>query len=265
MVSVSNISGALLWARSATGAEIRGGRDVGPLRRTPIPADEATDNVFLDTSRRVDAQLRYPRSVVQNPTGGGRGRDAAELRSPAELRANDRRALQELQSRDAEVRQHEAAHMAAGGGLTGGVRYDFVLGPDNRLYAVGGEVSIRLERGASPEQTIRNARQVRAAALAPAAPSAQDLAVANAAAGLEAEAVRERLDLALRAEKLAPGEVMGRATRAGDGRRQAAGPSSSVSVELELQSERLSARGASTHLHSSSSCGFCALAVSRYR
>ncbi len=49
------------------------------------------------------------------------------------------------------------------------------------MYAIGGEVSVSMRSGSTPEETIRNAQAVIASAMAPADPSAQDLAVASSA------------------------------------------------------------------------------------
>ena len=101
--------------------------------------------------------------------------------------------LAKLKARDREVRAHEAAHTAAAGSLAkGGPSFTFQRGSDGRLYAVGGEVNIDTS-GASgdPETTIQKARQIRAAANAPANPSAQDRAVAAQATRMEAQARRE--------------------------------------------------------------------------
>ncbi len=87
--------------------------------------------------------------------------------------------VRELQQRDLEVKRHEKAHMAAGAGLTGGAHYTYQKGPDGQRYAIGGEVSIDTsEVQGDPARTIKHAESVRRAALAPANPSAQDLAVA---------------------------------------------------------------------------------------
>lgn len=94
-----------------------------------------------------------------------------------------------LKTRDQEVRAHEQAHVAAGGGyVKGGPSYSYSTGPDGRRYATGGEVSIDTSPGKTPEETIRKAQVIRAAALAPAQPSGQDLAVASAASSMEAAA-----------------------------------------------------------------------------
>lgn len=106
--------------------------------------------------------------------------------------------LDRLIERDREVRAHEAAHAAAAGAVArGGVQLSYQLGPDGRMYATGGEVKIDASPGASPAETIAKARQVRSAALAPATPSGQDLAVAAAASRMEAEARQELTRAAL--------------------------------------------------------------------
>lgn len=94
--------------------------------------------------------------------------------------------LAKLQARDRAVRQHEMAHLAASGGLaTSGASFTYQKGPDGVSYAVGGEVSIDTSPGRTPEDTIARARQIQAAALAPADPSGQDRAVAAQAAQME--------------------------------------------------------------------------------
>lgn len=107
-----------------------------------------------------------------------------------ELSLQERQLLEELRQRDAEVRAHEQAHIAAGGQhVRGGANYTYQTGPDGRQYAVGGEVSIDASPvPGNPELTEQKAQAVRRAALAPAAPSAQDIKVAASASQMEAEA-----------------------------------------------------------------------------
>ncbi|TBR79134.1 hypothetical protein DU473_07400 [Campylobacter novaezeelandiae] len=116
-----------------------------------------------------------------------------------ELDAKQIQQLRELQSTDREVKAHEAAHQAAGGSLAGGASYSYVKGPDNQMYAVSGEVPIRMQKGNTPDETIANARQIASAAIAPANPSPQDYKVAANALKLEMEARSEAVKL--KAEK----------------------------------------------------------------
>ena len=100
-----------------------------------------------------------------------RGRDGKPL-SDADLQV-----IAEMRARDAEVRAHEQAHVAAAGGAAGAPVYQYQVGPDGKRYAVGGHVSIDVSEGSTPEQTLAKAERVRSAALAPASPSPQDRAV----------------------------------------------------------------------------------------
>ena len=98
--------------------------------------------------------------------------------------------ISELQSRDREVRSHEAAHASAGGSLVvSGPSFTYQRGPDGRSYAIGGEVQIDVSPVANdPEATLKKSEQIRRAALAPADPSAQDLRVASNASQLASKA-----------------------------------------------------------------------------
>lgn len=111
----------------------------------------------------------------------------------SKLSSEELKQVEELISRDQEVRAHERAHMMVGGSLVRkGVSYQYQTGPDGQRYAVGGEVSIDSSAvNDDPSATIRKMQQVKRAALAPAEPSSQDRAVAAAAAQTEAAARQE--------------------------------------------------------------------------
>jgi len=106
-----------------------------------------------------------------------------------ELSEGEKEQVIDLQARDAEVKAHEAAHQGGGGGAA---TYTYQQGPDGKMYAIGGEVSISLESGSTPEETIANAQQVIAAATAPANPSSQDMAVAASAKSMIIKAQQEK-------------------------------------------------------------------------
>jgi len=122
--------------------------------------------------------------------------DADDKQAEEVQKQQDDKVLRELRARDREVRAHEAAHTAAGGSLVrGGPSFSYQTGPDGRSYAVGGEVQLDVSPVANdPQATINKASQIRAAALAPANPSSQDIRVASNANQL---AARARVDLAI--------------------------------------------------------------------
>ena len=90
---------------------------------------------------------------------------AGSPRNPLED-ARTRVAIQQLQARDREVRQHEQAHMAAAGGLLkSGPSYSYITGPDGKRYAVGGSVEIDTsETSDDPEANLEKGERIQAAA-----------------------------------------------------------------------------------------------------
>lgn len=160
----------------------------------------------LEASARPDGLTKTP-GAEESSDKSGNGTDRSEKTGKntyniklsgkkdgeQELSADDQKRVNELQSRDREVRAHEAAHVAAGGQyVTGGPSFDYQTGPDGKRYAVGGEVGIDTSpvRG-DPEATIAKMSVVKRAALAPGDPSAQDRAVAASAAQKEMTARAE--------------------------------------------------------------------------
>ncbi|WP_291953279.1 putative metalloprotease CJM1_0395 family protein [Campylobacter sp.] len=116
-----------------------------------------------------------------------------------DLNQEEIRQVRELEKIDREVRAHEAAHQAAGGALAGAASFGYTKGPDDKMYAIEGEVPIRMQKGNTPEETIANAMQVISAAMAPADPSPQDYKVAANAMQMQNDARMEQIKL--KAEK----------------------------------------------------------------
>lgn len=144
------------------------------------------------TDKTVSA--KGSRDVTTTPDIEGTG----ESKDPVQLSDKAKALLRSLQARDRQVRAHEQAHLAASGGLaTSGASYTYQKGPDGVSYAVGGEVSIDVSPGRTPEDTIARAVTIRAAALAPADPSGQDRAVAAAASQMEQQAYAQLQAIAI--------------------------------------------------------------------
>jgi len=159
---------------------------------------------------RVDASLSLSQSIIPDRTAlnsetaqeNTKTEDSSQRKESAKdeknrkeeslKEAENRQIVTKLQARDSEVRAHEAAHLAAAGGIaSGGASFTYQRGPDGKMYAVGGEVPISISGGSSPQETIKQMRQVAAAALAPADPSPQDYAVASSARSEEMRALAE--------------------------------------------------------------------------
>lgn len=126
---------------------------------------------------------RYGQPAMAGNSAGGAGKT---------LTPEEQATVEKLKARDRHVRQHEAAHQAAAGGLsTSGASFTYERGPDGQNYAIGGEVRISVSKGRTPEETLQRAQTIRAAALAPSDPSGQDRAVAAEADRMAMEARAE--------------------------------------------------------------------------
>ncbi|MEL7154829.1 MAG: putative metalloprotease CJM1_0395 family protein, partial [Pseudomonadota bacterium] len=149
--------------------------DISSLRRTDGYCQDAQRNLFLSAATNATSGANEP------ATEGADGLTDAE-----------REQVERLKARDAEVRRHEQAHAAVGGQYASAPSYTFQQGPDGRRYAVGGEVQIDVAPVAGdPEATIEKMGVVKAAALAPAEPSAADRRVAALADAQRLQAVAE--------------------------------------------------------------------------
>lgn len=129
-------------------------------------------------------------SELQSKEKGQEAGSSEQKGSSGTLTPEEQQQVDKLKSRDAEVRAHEAAHLATAGQYAkGGASFTFQTGPDGNRYAIGGEVSIDSSAvSGDPRATIQKAQQIRAAALAPANPSSQDQKVAAAASEMQAKA-----------------------------------------------------------------------------
>lgn len=178
---------------------------VGNPSDTATAARRRTDAgpaaVSFDVTDRVELSARATESLdaaegqqQSRPLPEEEAPQSSEQRGgPNELTDEEQQQVEELQARDREVRAHEQAHLAAAGQYaTGGPTYSYQRGPDGRNYAVGGQVSIDTSPiEGDPEATVAKMQQVRAAALAPAEPSGQDLSVASQAQAAIAQAQAE--------------------------------------------------------------------------
>lgn len=166
----------------------------------PVTYSALTSTLTLTEQAVQSRQDEESKGKQQQAKQGSQQQDAstssdASSTDASQLTETEQKAVKELKTRDDEVRRHEEQHQSAGGQYASSPTYDMTKGPDGVMYATGGEVRIDLAKESTPQATIDKMNQVRAAALAPQEPSAQDRRVAARAAQLAGEA---------RAELLAP-------------------------------------------------------------
>ena len=154
----------------------------------PVSGQDNDLQLLSDLKHRDADANRFAASNVQGT------REDSDINGQAGLSDEQIQEVTSLKQRDTEVRQHENAHIAAAGAYARGVSFEYQTGPDGKRYAVGGEVSIDTSPvHDNPDATIAKARTIRAAANAPADPSAQDRQVAAAATRMEAAARAEKM------------------------------------------------------------------------
>lgn len=143
-----------------------------------------------DAPNKSDEQESASDSDTKSRSGD-KATDSADLNTQ-DLTPEEQEQVEKLKQRDAEVRRHEQAHLAAAGQhARGGPSFTYQRGPDGRSYAIGGEVSIDTSPEEDPQATINKARAIRRAALAPAEPSSTDRAVAAQASKMMIEAQQQ--------------------------------------------------------------------------
>ncbi|QWZ76695.1 putative metalloprotease CJM1_0395 family protein [Aeromonas sp. FDAARGOS 1419] len=156
-------------------------------------AGQASSNQSSQNSRETGqpAPTTLPDNRFVEATGEDGQRKQQDPKQQEQQQRQEQQ-VQDLVERDKEVRTHEQAHQSAGGEYASSPTYQFTQGPDGKRYATGGEVQIDTSVvPGDPAATIAKMQQIRTAALAPAEPSAQDLAVARSAAASEAKARKE--------------------------------------------------------------------------
>lgn len=166
----------------------------GQISLFPGASSQAPDKQINEVRTLPDGETQVD-STTQTQEDETAQDEAQVSKSDAEskLTQDEKLLVETLKKADSEVRAHEMAHIAAGGGyITSGATFSYQKGPDGKNYAVGGEVGIDTSPvPGDPEATLRKMRRVRAAALAPAQPSSQDLKVASNAASQAVKAMAE--------------------------------------------------------------------------
>ena len=193
-------------------------RDSGEVRESPSARAESARGQAIEDTLEISSEAAQSLAVEENEDSqSGKADEPAATKTDASVGSNgapktvdqlseeEQAVVDELRATDRKVRAHEQAHLAAAGPYAkGGPTYDYQEGPDGQQYAVGGQVQIDTAPvSGDPEATIAKAQVVRAAALAPAEPSAQDRAVAASATKMEIQA---RQELREKQQKEASGE-----------------------------------------------------------
>ncbi|MBF6057841.1 MULTISPECIES: putative metalloprotease CJM1_0395 family protein [Thiomicrorhabdus] len=169
--------------------------NAAPQSISPATTQSNTANSVGDGKRENNAFEVSSRDSNASSSNGQAHNLVSKAQADSDLQQSREveQVLTQLKARDLEVRAHEAAHLnAAGGHARGGMSFSYQTGPDGQKYAVGGEVGIDTSPVAGdPQKTLDKARQIQAAAMAPAQPSSQDFRVAAQAIQMQQQALVE--------------------------------------------------------------------------
>lgn len=146
--------------------------------------------------------LRLPSQPVANPVPLPIPTEKVSLHSAAQKLSDAEQAeIRNLKARDAQVRQHEKAHLAASAGLdVSKAAFTYQRGPDGVQYAVGGDVSIDTSPGRTPEDSLARGEMIIDIALAPSDPTPSDRSAAAKGQSMAQQARAELLQQSRQAE-----------------------------------------------------------------
>lgn len=152
---------------------------VGAVQSTLKSSYDADMDMIISRVGQKQPSSEKQKGIV---TGAEKKPASAEQQQMKQGEINDKLTVSKMVQVERSVTAHEQAHKTAAGQYAGPISYDYATGPDGKRYVVSGEVPINAPQGRTPEDTIQIMERVKRAALAPADPSAQDVAVAAQAA-----------------------------------------------------------------------------------
>ncbi len=161
---------------TAVVSQIAAGPEAAVAVYGKVKADSAPPTVANDSgSKSADVEMR-----------------SSKLSADIELEQAELKVVQQLATRDREVKAHEQTHAAIGGKYAGAPSFDFTSGPDGRLYATSGKVSIDTSAVENdPRATLEKAQVIIRAALSVSDPSPADRQIAAEAKSLALQALSE--------------------------------------------------------------------------
>lgn len=183
----SAYSGQINSVYSAPVTSIKSDRDSSDDQiSTTASKDEINDTADIseEAMNLYNKDKTHQAQTVADKNGSQKTTDskASTGKSSKELSPQQQQQISKLKSADAEVKAHEQAHISAASGLrTSAPSYQYETGPDGKKYAVSGEVNISFSQTGDPKKDLQMAESLKAAALAPANPSGQDMSVAKQA------------------------------------------------------------------------------------
>ncbi len=150
---------------------------------------EVDASVKLSLSKEAQGLIMQENGLM-SPINANEKTNKDKEKDKNKLTDEEKSVVEKLKARDSEVKTHEQQHLAASGGYAkGGAHYTYQKGPDGKMYAIGGHVSMDTSMSSdNPEANLAKAQIIARAALSPQGPSGADRAVAAKASAIAMQA-----------------------------------------------------------------------------
>lgn len=161
--------------------------DAPATASNPDDSQQVLAAVFAPNDNQLEKQVQEEESRKQQIAAAEEAKQQSlvqqaqeqEIQAQEKVQAQQQQQVDELKTRDSEVKAHEHAHATVGGQYAQSPSFKYEKGADGQRYATDGEVQIDVSPvGGDPLATINKMKQVYAAAMAPVDPSSADIRVA---------------------------------------------------------------------------------------
>ena len=161
--------------------------DAPAAASNPDDSQQVLAAVFAPNDNQLEKQVQEEESRKQQIAAAEEAKQQSlvqqaqeqEIQAQEKVQAQQQQQVDELKTRDSEVKAHEHAHATVGGQYAQSPSFKYEKGADGQRYATDGEVQIDVSPvGGDPLATINKMKQVYAAAMAPVDPSSADIRVA---------------------------------------------------------------------------------------
>ncbi|WP_330148544.1 putative metalloprotease CJM1_0395 family protein [Shewanella oncorhynchi] len=161
--------------------------DAPATASNPDYSQQVLAAVFAPNDNQLEKQVQEEESQKQQIAAAEEAKQQSlvqqaqeqEIQAQEKAQAQQQQQVDELKTRDSEVKAHEHAHATVGGQYAQSPSFKYEKGADGQRYATDGEVQIDVSPvGGDPLATINKMKQVYAAAMAPVDPSSADIRVA---------------------------------------------------------------------------------------
>lgn len=140
-----------------------------------VNENQNVNQLYMQLAQKLGEKDSENKKEIQNLFSK---EDIVDISGENRYDENDyQRVLEKFKNSDSQIRTHEQAH-AANGNTTTPISYKYQVGPDGKLYAVGGEVHLDTSLPKDPKAAAFKLTQIQKASSAPSQMSGADSHIA---------------------------------------------------------------------------------------